>query len=973
MSVMDPPADPETILQERFGLERFRKGQREVIEEVLKGNDVLCVMPTGGGKSLCYQLPALSLTGVTLVVSPLIALMKDQVDALTARGLRATLINSTLEPAEQNARMAEIEMGRYDLVYVAPERFRSGRFVEMMGRIKLTLLAVDEAHCISEWGHDFRPDYARLGAARKTLGMPPCIALTATATDLVRRDIADQLDLREPKQFVTGFDRPNLTYHARPTRKDAEKLQALAEVLERNPGPAIVYASSRKRCEEIGSYLGKSLRREAVTYHAGMDRDMRETAQDRFMNGHADVVVATNAFGMGVDKADIRSVIHFNMPGTLEAYYQEAGRAGRDGRPAECVLIYAPGDRYLQEMFIENEYPPADAVHRIYDFLRTIDADPIELTLAEIREKTPIDLNVSAVGTALRILESSGALERFRPRENMAIIRINDEAPISDRVGANAHVQRLVAIGLEGLVNRRYGEPVYFQPDDLAQAMGLDRAALTRAIKNLAADFAVDYVPPFRGNAVRVIDRKRRSRDLGIDFTSLNKRKGQEYDKLERMIKYAESRTCRRAFILGYFGDAEIRACGKCDNCGPSGGGVDAVSAPIDTIAGREVVQKVLSGVARSKGNFGKIAVADMLIGSSSEKMEKTGLKRLSTFGVMARSGFTRREVVDLIDALTAAGLIATEDVDRFRPVVKLSETGWAWIRDPEATVPEIPLDPSLADKVRNGGLEKLSSAATSHREVASESASILDTAGGPAVDSRSNDPLHETLRHLRLNLAREAGLSPAYVFSNETLDDLVRQRPRTPQALAQIKGIGPAKLERFGSALIAAISGGSSEAEARPIPIAPETVASRPSTPPPPTRREGPRREPVAVDPGPPPPTSSSYVSTEEWTWRLLDRGFTLDEAAAIRGLEISALVRHATWSARKGRGVPPVAFLSPETVDRWTAHLRDRGVDAPAPDGELGERYWELFVACQKAPDDGKRSPGKGADEVGSIDAGD
>ncbi len=303
-----------------------------MIENVLAGRDVLCVMPTGGGKSLCYQLPALLLGGPTLVVSPLIALMKDQVDGLVERGLRATLLNSSLDPAEQRTRLAEIEAGRYDLVYVAPERFRSPRFVETMLRVRPALLAVDEAHCISEWGHDFRPDYARIGQARRQIGSPPCIALTATATDLVRRDIADQLDLRDPEQFVTGFDRPNLSYAVVDARRDADKLVALAGVLDRAPGPSIIYASSRHAARRSASSSKRHLKRPAVVYHAGLTREERAEAQDRFMSGEVEVVVATNAFGMGVDKADIRSVIHFNLPGTLEAYYQEAGRAGRDGR-----------------------------------------------------------------------------------------------------------------------------------------------------------------------------------------------------------------------------------------------------------------------------------------------------------------------------------------------------------------------------------------------------------------------------------------------------------------------------------------------------------------------------------------------------------------------------------------------------------------------------------------------------------------
>lgn len=966
MSVAEDGVDLEQTLRDRFALERFRPGQREVIRSVLDRRDVLCVMPTGGGKSLCYQLPALLLPGLTLVVSPLIALMKDQVDALTARGVRATLINSTLDPAEQRARLAEIEQGRYDLAYVAPERFRSPRFVELMVRIKPALLAIDEAHCISEWGHDFRPDYAQLGRARRALGMPPCIALTATATDLVRRDIADQLDLKDPAQFVTGFDRPNLSYAVIAARKDADKLAALAEVLDRNPGPAIVYASSRARCESVGEFLERELRRDAVVYHAGLGRDERQSAQERFMSGRAEVVVATNAFGMGVDKADVRSVVHYNMPGTLEAYYQEAGRAGRDGRPAECVLLYAPGDRFLQEMFIENEYPPRDAIFRVYDTLRRIDADPIELTHAEIKEQAGVEANESAVGTCLKILEGAGAIERFRPRENMAIVRINaeaDEPSLVDRLSPQAHVQRLVLTGLEGLVNRRFGETVYFLPDELAAALGLDRVALGRAIRQIAADLPVDYVPPFRGNATRVIDRDRKPREITIDFAALDARKRLEYDKLDRMIRYAQATQCRRTYILGYFGDPSAGSCGRCDNCGTSEpkAGSTALAA-IDTPGGREVLMKALSGVARARGRFGKTVVAQMLTGSASEKMDRWGLKKLSTFGILAE--FRQPEVMALLDALTAAGLVEAQEVDRFRPTVHLTARGREWLRDQDPQSLPLDLPAELALKVRNGGLERIA-----RRGGAAPAGEPSDRTFEPAAEPSpaepepnglAGDPLWESLKALRTEWAREVK-QPAYcIFSNATLEALVRERPASPQALAGIKGLGPARLERYGTQILAAIRE-AAESPALPAPAMARNPAPVPAAPRPRPAFEAVPERAVSGDPSPEPPAppnsrpaaapgpgpaNAAYVPTEEWTYRLLAKGFNLQESAAIRGIEPTIIIRHATWAARAGKPVPLEAFLDAQTLARWDAWRREQGEDPPPESGEM-PGLWALYLA--------------------------
>ena len=954
MTLPEPAAELERVLREPFGLERFRPGQREVIENVVQGRDVLCVMPTGGGKSLCYQLPAVLLPGITLVVSPLIALMKDQVDALLQRGVRATLINSTLDPAEQRARINDVEAGRYDLVYVAPERFRSGRFVEMMARVKPALLAVDEAHCISEWGHDFRPDYARIGLARKKLGSPPCIALTATATDLVRRDIADQLDLRDPAIFVTGFDRPNLTYAVIEARREVDKLATLQRVLEATPGSAIVYASSRARCESVAEHVHRELRRETVAYHAGMTREERTEAQERFMSSEADVVVATNAFGMGVDKSNIRAVVHYNIPGTLEAYYQEAGRAGRDGLPARCVLLYAPGDRFLQERFIENEYPPPEVIYQVYDILRKIHADPIELTQNEIRAEAGIDLGEAAVGASLKLLEGAGVIERFLPRENMAIVRINvipegddpGAAPsLAGCLGPQAHVQRIVLLGLEGLVNRRYSEPVYFHPDEFAATLGLDRPALARALKAITSELPIDYVPPFRGNATRVLDRDRKPRDLGIDFKTLNERKAREYDKLDRMIKYAQSARCRRSYLLGYFGDDAAGAvhCGRCDNCGAdpgtAAGGPSQVA--IDTPAGREVILKALSGVARAKGRFGKNVVAQMLKGSTSEKMERWRLNELSTFGIL--SHFTQAELTRLIDALAGAGFVECPEVDRFRPIVNLTDNGWAVLKPRSDRPIALDLPPELAAKVRNGGLER----------VATRPAPVAAPALAGEVETESlspvaNDPLFQTLRELRTGWAREAGTPAYFVFTNQTLDALVRTRPTTPHALAAVKGLGQARIERYGAALLEAIRNGPAPSPEEPgaeCDAAPLFQEPAQATEPPPA--------PVAC-PAPPPlapaRTATAYVPTEEWTWRLIDRGFSLDAAAAIRGLERTAIVRHLTLAARQGKPVQPETILAPETLLRWDAWRTDHGDAAAPPDDPGPDGLWTLFVACRR-----------------------
>ena len=354
-------------LREVFGYAEFLPGQAEVVASVLAGRDTLAVLPTGGGKSICYQLPALLLDGLTLVVSPLLALMKDQVDALTHNGVPAAAVNSTVPRKEQGEILQRAAAGDLRLLYVAPERFSDGRFIAAMRRVNVALLVIDEAHCISQWGHDFRPSYRDLGAVRARLGGPPITALTATADPLVRDDIVERLGLREPDVRIARFDRPNLRLHTVRVRSQQEKLEQIAELLGDldSAASAIVYCATRKKVESLSAAL-QSRRIRCARYHAGMPDEDRVRIQNAFARDSLRIIVATNAFGLGIDKPDVRLVIHHDLPESIEAYYQEAGRAGRDGDPAECVLYFAPRDRGLREFFIDLAHPPPSTVTDVY-------------------------------------------------------------------------------------------------------------------------------------------------------------------------------------------------------------------------------------------------------------------------------------------------------------------------------------------------------------------------------------------------------------------------------------------------------------------------------------------------------------------------------------------------------------------------------------------------------------------------------
>ncbi len=592
--------DPEETLRTVFGLKQFRPLQRSIIDEVIAGRDAFVLMPTGGGKSLCYQLPALHRDGVALVVSPLISLMKDQVDALRANGVRAAMWNSAMTPEARGEVRRALLAGDLDLLYVAPERALNTSFLDLVSGRPVALLAIDEAHCVSQWGHDFRPEYAGLGALRERLPGVPLIALTATADPQTRDDIVDVLGLGGARAFATSFDRPNIRYTVR--EKHQPRQQLLRFLAGREQASGIVYCLSRRRVEEVAEALeAQGLR--AAAYHAGLAAGTRSDVQERFLRDELDIVVATVAFGMGIDKPDVRYVVHYDLPRHMEGYYQETGRAGRDGLPSEALLLF---------------------------------------------------------GT-----------------------------------------------------------------QDVA-----------------AARFQVGQVAS---------DRQRRI----------------ESHKLNAMVGFAESLTCRRRVLLGYLGETLDEDCGNCDIC------LD----PPETFDATEAARKVLSCVYRVGQRFGMKHVIDVLRGSVNERVQRYGHEHLSTYGIGEEHSAAAWQ--SIVRQLIHRGYLQQDVADY--SVLKLTPPARAVLVGDESVTLARP-------RLKTAG-----------RKAASKSGASL---------AAGDEALFEDLRALRKRLAEERGVPPYVIFGDATLIDMCRLRPATPDALLEVNGVGAVKLERFGEEFLAVIAG---------------------------------------------------------------------------------------------------------------------------------------------------------------------
>lgn len=596
-----PSPNPLTVLREVFGYPTYRLLQQEIIEHVVAGGDAFVLMPTGGGKSLCYQIPALVRPGTAIVVSPLISLMKDQVDALRANGVSAAFYNSSLDEGAARRALARLHGGELDLLYVAPERLMSESFLERLRTIEIALFAIDEAHCVSQWGHDFRPEYLALGALREHFPEIPIVALTATADEATRAEVVVRLHLDGAPLFAAGFDRPNIRYTVVEKTRPAEQLLAF---LKARPGDSgIVYCLSRRRTEDVAARL-VAAGIKAAPYHAGMTSSQRTAVQEAFLGDRVHVVVATVAFGMGIDKPDVRFVVHHDMPKSIESYYQETGRAGRDGMPAEAYLLFGMQD----------------------------------------------------VVTARALIEQGSDPEQVRI----------------------------------------------------------------------------------------------------------------ELHKLNAMIAFADSETCRRRAMLGYFGEKLGEDCGNCDSC------LD----PPRRFDGTVEAQKLLSCVFRVGQRFGARHVVEVLRGAGTARIRELGHHHLSTWGI--GKDLSTDDWLSLVRQLIHRGLLR-QDITAYS-VLKLTPAAWPVLR----------------------GEQRLELAVPRQRQAARSAARKRErlSADGRQVD----EGLFERLRALRRRLAEQQGVPAYVVFSDATLAAMAAIRPQSPDELLGITGVGQAKLKRYGEDFLAVL-----------------------------------------------------------------------------------------------------------------------------------------------------------------------
>ncbi len=650
---------PLEALKKYFGYKEFRPGQLEIVEEILNGKNVLSILPTGAGKSICYQIPALISDNYSIVISPLIALMKDQVDSLNKSIEIAAFINSTQSFIETEKVLQDIAYGKIKLVYVAPEKLENTEFALRLKNLKPEFLFIDEAHCISQWGHNFRPSYTKLKDFIEFTGLKKISTFTATATPEVVKDIIKQLNLKNVKLIVKGFERDNLFVNAEIIKKKKERC---LELIHQHKSPAIIYASSRKKTEELSEFLRLN-KINCQYYHAGLDPIIRKKIQEDFIEDRVPIIIATNAFGMGIDKKDIRLVIHLNMPGTIENYYQEIGRAGRDGKSSFAYLLYDESDVQIHDYFISNSFPTKELIKKIYDGI----CDSAQIAIGSIAKKSisinhgyiklyvKQDISNSLIYSSLKYLETAGYFRinsAYKATDKIKILFEQNRLKSFIRKTTNQLMKDLLLYLIRSFGIEIFDRQSTINFDKALQETGFTKEELNDILNNLEFLGIIEFSKSTGKETLSLLQPRINADELKLNYKLINQFYISSKQKLDKMVDFVYSNECRFKFILDYFGEeTDNYSCGKCDNCLKETGGTNSSL--------NYLKESVLDLLDEIDIPIKEKQIADILLGTEIE----SSFKLLKSYSTLV--GYNKSEIVNSLIILIKEGKIESRNLGK--------------------------------------------------------------------------------------------------------------------------------------------------------------------------------------------------------------------------------------------------------------------------------------------------------------------